>query len=54
MRARRPVRRGLSSMEAVMATGITVPVATFFLVVGFRACKYFYHTVATLVCWPYI
>lgn len=46
-------RLGMSSLEAVMATGITVPVACLGLTACVKLCRYYYHTVATLVCWPY-
>lgn len=54
MRVRKRLRRGMASLDAVMTTGVVIVLATFFLLNGIRLCKWFYHTVATLVCWPYI
>jgi hypothetical protein len=54
---RRAVRRprlGLSSLETVMATAVTVPVVAFLLVIGVRVIKEFYRVAATLICWPYL
>lgn len=50
----RPRRCGLATLEAVLATAITVPVATFFVLAAVAICKSFYHEVASLVCWPFL
>lgn len=54
MRPVRAARRGLATMEAVFVTAIGVPIAAALIVVGVRACRWLYHTCATLVCWPYL
>ena len=52
-KARCPARKGLSSLEVVMATGVTVPIVLFLLLAGMQLVREFYQNVATLVCWPY-
>ena len=50
---RRARHGGLASLEAVMATGITIPLATYMIVTGLRICRAYYQLLSTLVCWPY-
>jgi hypothetical protein len=47
-------RRGLASLELVLATGIAVPFAAGLMFLGFQACKRLYHVIGTLVGWPYL
>ena len=47
-------RRALASLEAVLATGITIPILAFLLHVGFVACRRYFQIVAELVGWPYL
>jgi hypothetical protein len=41
-------------MEAVLATGITLPLLALLLHVGFVACRHYFQVVAGLVGWPYL
>jgi len=49
---RRVKRRGIASLEAVMATAITVPMFVLLLKLGLILLRWLYHVVATLVGWP--
>jgi hypothetical protein len=53
-RIRRRLRRGMASMEAVLAAGIGVPAAVFLLYLGWRMCKFLYQVIAAVVGWPYL
>lgn len=48
------VRRGLSSLEVVLATGIMLPLAIALFFVGRRACGRLYEIIESLVTWPYL
>ncbi len=52
--ARSLCRRGMASMEAVMATGVSMPFAAALFYMGLRACKNLYHVCGSLVGWPYL
>ena len=47
-------RKGLASLEAVMATAITLPMVAFVFYRGLRACKNLFHVIGTTVGWPYL
>ncbi len=49
----RPRRRGMASMEAVLATAISLPVAVSLLYLAFRMCRFLYQAIAHLIGWPY-
>ena len=44
-------RRGMAALEVVVVAALFVPIAVFLLMVGFMACRNFYHVVASLVDW---
>lgn len=44
---------GLASLEAVLATGVTIPIAAALVIAGLRLCRDYYTLLSTLVCWPY-
>lgn len=48
------LRRGLSSLEVVLATGIMLPFAIALFFVGRRACGRLYEIIESLVTWPYL
>lgn len=47
-------RAGLASLEAVLATAMTLPVVVFLLWLGSKACIRLFHVIGTLVGWPYL
>lgn len=47
-------RRGLSSLEVVLATGIMLPFAIALYFVGRKACGRLYEIIESLVTWPYL
>lgn len=47
-------RLGMASLEAVIATAITLPVVIFLLYMGTRACIRLFHVIGTLVGWPFL
>jgi len=51
---RRRIRRGLSTMEVVLATGIMLPFAIALFFVGRKACGRLYEIIESLVTWPYL
>jgi hypothetical protein len=44
----------MASLEAVLATGVSLPVAVFLFYLGVRACRGLYHAIGNLVGWPYM
>jgi len=50
-RRRRP---GLSSMEAVLAFGVTFPIAVLLMYLGVAACIRLARVINGLVSWPYL
>jgi hypothetical protein len=48
------VRRGLASLEAVMATAVTFPMAALLFVWGLRACRQIYAIIGPSIGWPYL
>jgi hypothetical protein len=51
---RKSGRRGSASLEAVMATAVSLPVAVALFYVGIRASRGLYFLVGHLVGWPYM
>ena len=47
-------RKGLASIEVVMATATIFTAATLLAGAGVRACLNLYHTIANLVGWPFL
>ncbi|MBY0525262.1 MAG: hypothetical protein K2R98_17780 [Gemmataceae bacterium] len=47
-------RVGLATLELVIATTLTFPLAAFLLYLAARACHNLYQVIATLVEWPYL
>jgi hypothetical protein len=47
-------RRGLASLEAVMATAIVIPIVAFLFYSGLRACKNLTRVIEELVGWPFL
>jgi len=44
----------MASLEAVMATGLVLPLAVLMMAMGSRACRMLYHVIGNLVGWPYL
>ena len=51
---RNRARCGMSSLEVVMATAITFPLAVAILLVAVKACQTFYRMASTMVGWPFL
>lgn len=49
---KRGPRPGLASLEAVMATAITLPIVIMLFALGVRACKLLFQVIGTMVGWP--
>lgn len=49
-----PRRRGMASLELVIATAITLPAVAFLFRVGLVACRNLAQVIGTLVGWPYL
>ena len=47
-------RRGMATVEVVLAAGVGLPVAVALMYLGFRMCKYVFQASATLVGSPYL
>lgn len=54
MNIRRLRRRGASTYEAVIATGITLPFAAGLFFIGRAACGRLYQIIESLIAWPYL
>lgn len=54
MRRSRNKRRGLASLEAVIATFVALPAAAALLLIAIRACRNLFQVCASLVGWPYL
>lgn len=50
----RLVRRGLATMEAVMAMAVTLPMAALLLLWAIRACRQLFAVIGPAVGWPYL
>lgn len=46
-------RRGMASLEVVLATGVTFPVVGGMFYLGVRACRNLFHVIGNLVGWPF-
>lgn len=53
-RQRRRLRRGLSTMEVALATGIMLPFAVALFYVAKQACGRLFQIIQSLVVWPYL
>jgi len=51
---RRRFRRGLSTMEVALATGIMLPFAVALFFVAKQACGRLFQIIQSLVVWPYL
>ena len=51
-RRTRERRKGLASLEVVLATGIALPVFFFLTLRAIRACENLFHVIGALVGWP--
>lgn len=47
-------RRGLASLEAVLAAFIALPIAAFLLILAIRACRNLFQTNGLLIGMPYM
>ena len=47
-------KSGFATAEAVIALGVSMPLAILMLAFGLKLCKATYHLVASLTCWPYM
>lgn len=54
VRLGRAARRGASTYEAVLSTGITLPLAAALFFLGRAACGRLYQIIESLVAWPYL
>ncbi len=54
VRLGRRVRCGASTYEAVISTGITLPLAAALFFLGRAACGRLYQIIESLVAWPYL
>ena len=53
-RSSQKLRQGLASLEAVVATAITLPVVILLFNLGVRACKQLWQVIGAQVGWPYL
>lgn len=51
---RRRFRRGLSTMEVALTTGIMLPFAVALFFVAKQACGRLFQIIQSLVVWPYL
>lgn len=51
---RRALRRGMSSLEVVMATAVALPLAALMFFLGVRICRYVYGVISGLTTWPFL
>lgn len=47
-------RRGLSTLEVVLSTGVMMPFAVALYFVGKQACGRLFQIIQSLVAWPYL
>ena len=50
---RKAKRKAMASMEAVLATAISLPAAVALLYLAFRMCRHVFQAIAHLIGWPY-
>ena len=49
-----PFRRGIASMELVMATAVAIPIAGGVLFLGFKMCSYVFSGLSGLLTMPFV
>lgn len=54
LQQRRRLRRGLSTLEVALATGIMLPFAVALFLVAKQACGRLFQIIQSLVVWPYL